>query len=41
MENVEINMKIDLKRFLPLFNIKFWAAFAGKIDLKLKISLVL
>lgn len=31
----DINLKIDLRRFLPLSNIKYLPAFAGKIELRL------
>ena len=33
-----IRLKIDLRRFLPLSNIKYLSAFAGKIELRLYFS---
>ena len=33
-----INLKIDLRRFLPLSNIKYLPAFAGKLELRLYFS---
>lgn len=33
-----INLKIDLRRFLPISNIKYLPAFAGKIELRLYFS---
>lgn len=33
-----LNLKIDLRRFLPLSNIKYLPAFAGKIELRLYFS---
>ena len=35
LNNFEIPLKIDLRRFLPLSNIKYLPAFAGKIELKI------
>ena len=35
---VTINLKIDLRRFLPLSNIKYLPAFAGKLELRLYFS---
>ncbi|KAK8885983.1 hypothetical protein M9Y10_041442, partial [Tritrichomonas musculus] len=35
VDNVEIPLKIDLRRFLPLSNIKYLPAFAGKLELKI------
>ena len=37
-EVVNIPLKIDLRRFLPLSNIKYLPAFAGKIELRLYFS---
>ena len=34
-DEVEIPIKIDLRRFLPLSNIKYLPAFAGKLELKI------
>ena len=33
--NIDIPVKIDLRRFLPLSNIKYLPAFAGKMELKI------
>ena len=33
--DIEIPLKIDLRRFLPLSNIKYLPAFAGKLELKI------
>lgn len=35
-----IKAKIDLRRFLPLSNIKFMPMFAGKLELKVKVSTI-
>ena len=35
-DNVVIPLKIDLRRFLPLSNIKYLPAFAGKIELRIE-----
>lgn len=35
VDEVEIPIKIDLRRFLPLSNIKYLPAFAGKLELKI------
>ena len=35
INNVEIPLKIDIRRFLPLSNIKYLPAFAGKLELKI------
>ena len=37
-KNILIKLKIDLRRFLPLSNIKYLPAFAGKIELRLFFS---
>ena len=37
-QKYKIHLKIDLRRFLPLSNIKFLPAFAGKIELRLYFS---
>ena len=37
-QNYKIHLKIDLRRFLPLSNIKYLPAFAGKIELRLYFS---
>ena len=34
-DEIEIPLKIDLRRFLPLSNIKYLPAFAGKLELKI------
>ena len=34
-DDIEIPIKIDLRRFLPLSNIKYLPAFAGKLELKI------
>ena len=34
-DEIEIPIKIDLRRFLPLSNIKYLPAFAGKLELKI------
>ena len=35
INNITIPLKIDLRRFLPLSNIKYLPAFAGKLELKI------
>lgn len=35
LKNITIPLKIDLRRFLPLSNIKYLPAFAGKLELKI------
>ncbi len=37
-QKYKIHLKIDLRRFLPLSNIKYLPAFAGKIELRLHFS---
>lgn len=34
-DDIETPIKIDLRRFLPLSNIKYIPAFAGKLELKI------
>lgn len=37
-KDFNIKLKIDIRRFLPLSNIKFMPAFAGKLELRIKVS---
>ena len=40
LNEIEIPIKIDLRRFLPLSNIKYLPAFAGKFELKIMFSTI-